>query len=193
MQITKKALLKLYVEDKKPMSEIAKLIGKSTASVSLYFKKFNIATRPDCFHKGNKAWNRGLKMPQTTKDKLRQAHLGKKLSKEHRSKVIKTLSSNRNQFGANNLKWKGGFTNTTTGYIWVKDRSHPNANCGGYVSEHRLVMEKHLGRYLTKDEFVHHKNAIKNDNRIENLELVTKKIHYGNVTCPFCNKDFLIR
>lgn len=50
---------------------------------------------------------------------------------------------------------------------------------GNYIPEHRHVMEQHLGRKLLPLENVHHKNGIRDDNRLENLELWTTMQPHG--------------
>lgn len=95
--------------------------------------------------------------------------------------------------GKRSTAWKGGRIKDRLGYIQIWLPEHPNAKIGGYIHEHRLVMSKKLGRPLETWEFVHHKNGIKDDNRLNNLEIVTKNLHFGDVVCPHCNKTFKIR
>lgn len=68
---------------------------------------------------------------------------------------------------------------TSSGYIKIHNRDHPSSDKGGFIFEHRTVLETHLGRFLFKDETVHHKNGIRDDNRLENLELWSKSQPYG--------------
>ncbi|CAB4132478.1 HNH nuclease [uncultured Caudovirales phage] len=59
----------------------------------------------------------------------------------------------------------------------VVSKNHANAKCRsdktgkGQILEHIWIMSTHIGRPLKKHETVHHKNGIRSDNRIENLEL----------------------
>ena len=73
--------------------------------------------------------------------------------------------------------WKGGRRENKKGYILILKKEHPFCGKSGYVFEHRLVMEEKIGRFLEKDEIVHHKNGKKNDNRIENLKLMKNREH----------------
>jgi endogenous inhibitor of DNA gyrase (YacG/DUF329 family) len=76
--------------------------------------------------------------------------------------------------------WKrrrGTFIDRTKGYVLAYEPEHPCATNRGYVYEHRLVMERMLGRSLRSDEHVHHRNGRRWDNRPANLEVMSAREH----------------
>jgi len=94
--------------------------------------------------------------------------------------------------GENHPRWGGGIKTNYYGYIFIYQIDHPFRNKANYVKRSRLIMEEHLGRYLTPKEQVHHKGvkypikSIQNrqDDRIENLMLFKnnsahKRFHYN--------------
>lgn len=100
--------------------------------------------------------------------------------------------------GSRNPRWKGGKYKNSDGYIYLwldrDDFFHPMVNSQNYVLEHRLVMAKHLGRCLHLWEIIHHKNGIRDDNRLENLRIIVtgSNRHSGKVKCPYCKNEFAI-
>jgi hypothetical protein len=89
--------------------------------------------------------------------------------------LYKTKSKARS--GEKGANWKGGRKKNRIGHVLILKKGHPMADSNGYLFEHRYIMAEHLGRMLTDDEVVHHKNGIKDDNRIENLEIMTIAEH----------------
>lgn len=58
-----------------------------------------------------------------------------------------------------------------SGYVLIHRPDHPNSHKNGYILEHTFIVSEHIGRPLKKGENIHHINGIRDDNRIENLEL----------------------
>lgn len=102
----------------------------------------------------------------------------------------KTVSEAVKKRGGRPSPFKGkgkGWLHKATGYIVMV---HPKT--GKKILQHRYVMESDIKRPLLRHENVHHKNRIKTDNRLDNLELMTSSEHrYLHNVCEKCGKGKL--
>lgn len=115
--------------------------------------------------------NRGRKLSDEHKRKISLSNMGRIVSEETR---IKIGNGNRGKTGKMNGRWNGGRF-TKNGYLLVINKDHPRRKNIGYVFEHRLIVEKILGRFLKKGEEVHHIDRNRLNNKKENLMCFARK------------------
>ena len=99
---------------------------------------------------------------------------GKKLTKKHKkhlSVARKAVIASGNMVGKNHPNWKGGKHHSHDGYYKV------NTGANKQQYEHIVIMEKHIGRKLLKNEVVHHIDFNPSNNKINNLLLTTHGKH----------------
>lgn len=94
---------------------------------------------------------------------------------------------------ASGLAKRKGPLRTAKGYVLLYEPEHPMAMRTGYLLEHRKVAAEYAGRMLHPWEVVHHINEVKDDNRPENLAILTKPEHDRipkpapkPIECPHC-------
>ena len=143
---------------------------------------------------GQKAWNR----IEFDDIKLRREYLARRpvveIAEEYNCSppaVYRRLGElgivrSRSEANMGQTAWnRRGWYKDTGGYIYIqlpKDSPLLSMTTGNrYVREHRLVIARHLGRPLESWEVVHHKNRVKDDNRLENLELLPNQSYHLSV------------
>lgn len=162
---SKDFLISEYITKEKSIKQISEESNYAVGTIYNYLKKYGISTRHTLSEEARRKIGEAKKGNHYC--------LGRKLTPEQRAKISATNKGRwkkPSEFGGHKKK-------RSDGYIKVYCPSHPLATKDGYVMEHILVMEKQIGRTITRDEAVHHKNHVRDDNRIENLQLMTFKEH----------------
>lgn len=158
------AAKELYNTGKYTIADIGKELGYATSTIYYLLERNGFQF--------NKMWKHPAS--EEFRKKVSAIHKGKKLSDEQRKEI-----SERNSCNYNGLNGYGHTKRHRKGYILVYVPKHPHAHADGYMMFHTVLVEREIGRYLNDDEVVHHINHIRDDNRIENLQLMNKHEHFS--------------
>lgn len=150
----------LYLLDGMSMRSVAAELGVSVGKIYNFIKENDIPAREQ--HKGFL----GKHHTEKAKASIGKAH---KKPKSIATKAKMSCAKIKGGIGFKKIR--------RDGYVAVYFPDHPHSSKDGFIMEHILVMECLIGRHLKDGECVHHKNHKRNDNRKENLELMTLKDH----------------
>lgn len=162
--VTNEQIENLYIEKDLSMKKVAQKLGVSVGYIHKRIHASKIQAKPR-YQPDKTPIGRPLNDEQ--KARISSLNKGKKLSAETKVKI----SAAHKNGGIGHKKIR------CDGYVAIYFPDHPQSTNEGYIMEHVLVMEALIGRHLNDNECVHHINRKKDDNRAENLKLMTKSDH----------------
>ena len=173
---TKEDVIREYYDNDKTMKEVAETLGVAVGTIHKYFTRWGLKPRRGFTAEGR------ARVVESARQRL---PICVEFTEERRKKLA---DSKRGKYFKPS-KYGGHTKKHPAGYVLVYAPDNHRATADGYVMEHILVAEEMLGRSLADDECVHHINWIKDDNRPENLQVMTKSEHmsyhmhvrYGNI------------